>query len=412
MKFKEGLRATADYSANTFAQYTRDIVKDYEEQTPKQPQTTVRSILRLTVVVILAIFLLIVLILFFTVGAPAVRTTRHYGDTLVGYLKQQESSFGRTGDTWLCPCQSQVSFSDFMTINLTRSPDDPGQKLQIDDNSYYNAPDNLNTLRYHTCQNLTATCQNYRPNTSNFQAGLACETMLSETMTPRGTVIPFNYVTQPSIVWQAAASQAQTALLQALPYRQEFYVPAYQSEWACIEDMLTVLSFTWSLVAGNGDAIPNATSFWERSTNSTSAKLPYGAVWSFAPYNGTLGKLSMLPTNTAQNFTRVSYQPVMPVIHFNWSAFIDACDVPYCDVTRRPSFWFKAFVAFSQIGGFSTVAVVVTRHVLWPVCTCNWRMFKGNQKAGTAVDRNTSLSTVNSGDTPLFAGPPSRTDTV
>jgi len=204
------LRAAADYSANTFAQYTRDIVKDYEEQTPKQPQTTVRSILRLTLVAVLAIFLLTVLILFFTVGAPAVRTTRRYGDTLVNYLKQQESSFGRTSDTWLCPCQSQVSFSDFMTINLTRSPDDPGRQLQVDDNSYYNAPENLNVKRYHTCFNVTARCQNYRPNTSNSQSGLACETMLSETMTPRGAVIPFNYVTRPSIVWQAAASQAQT----------------------------------------------------------------------------------------------------------------------------------------------------------------------------------------------------------
>ena len=409
------MRAAADYSANTFAQYTRDIVKDYEEQTPKQPQTTVRSILRLTLVAVLAIFLLTVLILFFTVGAPAVRTTRRYGDTLVNYLKQQESSFGRTSDTWLCPCQSQVSFSDFMTINLTRSPDDPGRQLQVDDNSYYNAPENLNVERYHTCYNVTTRCQNYRPNTSTSQSGLACETMLSETMTPRGTVIPFNYVTRPSIVWQAAASQAQTVLLQILPYRQEFDTSAYQTEWKCIEDLLTVLSFTWSLVASNGDAFPNATSFWERSTNVTSAKMPYDAVWSYDPYNSTLGgELSKLPTNTTppQNFTAVSYQPVMPVVHFGWSAFIDACDVPYCDVTRRPTFWYKAFVAFSQIGGFSTVAVVIVRLVLWPLCTCNWRKFKSHQKATRIMSvRDTQLSTVGSG-APLFAGPPSRTDPV
>ena len=74
---QESLRAAADCRANNFAQYTRDIVKDYEEQTPKQPQTAVRSILRVTLVAVLAIFLLTVLILFFTVGAPAVRTTRH-----------------------------------------------------------------------------------------------------------------------------------------------------------------------------------------------------------------------------------------------------------------------------------------------------------------------------------------------
>ena len=295
-----------------------------------------------------------------------------------------------------------------MTINLTRSPDDPGQKLQIDDNSYYNAPVNLNGLRYHTCQNLTATCQSHR---LNFMAGLACKTMLAETMTLRGTVIPLNYVTRPSIVWQAAASQAQTVLLQALPYRQEFYKPAYRSEWSCIEDLLTVLSFTWSLVASNGDEIPNATPFWERSTDTTSAQLPYDAVWSFAPYNSTLGKLSMLSNNTMENFTNVLYQPVMPVVHFDWSAFIDACDAPYCDVTRRPSFWFKAFVAFSQIGGFSTVAVVVARLVMWPVCTCNWRVFKGNHKEASPVYvREAQLSTLSSGEAPLFAGPSSRTD--
>ena len=199
----------------------------------------------------------------------------------------------------------------------------------------------------------------------------------------------------------------------ALPYRQEFYLSAYRSEWYCIEDLLTVLSYTWSVVSGTGAELPNATSFWERSTNMTSAGLPYNAVWSFAPYNSTLGKLSMLPTNTVQNFTAVSYQPVMPVIHFSWSAFIDACNVPYCDVTRHAPFWFKAFVAFSQIGGFSTVAVAIARVVLWPLCTCNWRIFKGNQKAARTVNvRNLPSSTVSSGEAPLFAGPPSRTDTV
>jgi len=179
--------------------------------------------------------------------------------------------------------------------------------------------------------------------------------------------------------------------------------------------LLTVLSFTWSLVASNGDAFPNATSFWERSTNVTSARMPYDAVWSIDPYNSTLGgELSKLPTNTTppQNFTAVSYQPVMPVVHFGWSAFIDACDVPYCDVTRRPTFWYKAFVAFSQIGGFSTVAVVIVRLVLWPLCTCNWRKLRSHQKATRIISvRDTQLSTVGSG-APLFAGPPSRTDPV
>ena len=187
-------RAIADYSERSFVQYSRDIVKDCEEQTPKQPQTRMRGILRLILVALLTIFLLTVLILFFTVGAPTVRTTRHYSSTLADDLKWQESSFGTTDDTWLCPCQSKVSFSDIMTIYLTRSPDDPGQQLHIDDNNYYNAPENLNVLRYQRCQNLTATCQRYRPNTSNFQSGLACETMLSDTMTPHGTVTTFNYV--------------------------------------------------------------------------------------------------------------------------------------------------------------------------------------------------------------------------
>ena len=373
-----------------------------------------RSVLRITLVAFLAIFLLTVLILFFTVGAPTVRTTRLYGSTLVDDLKKQESSFGTTDDTWLCPCQSKVSFSDIMTIYLTRSPDDPGQKLQIDDSDYYNAPVNLNGLRYHACQDVTATCQQYRPNTSSFQSALACETMLSDTMTPHGTVMTFSYGTPASSVAQAAGSQAQDAILQAaLPYRQEFYTPMYRSEWSCIEDLLTVLSYTWSVASDTGAEIPNATSFWERSTNITSAELPYDAVWSFPPYNSALGKLSMLPTNTLQNFTAVSYQPVMPVIHFNWSAFIDACDVPYCDVTRRPSFWFKAFVAFSQIGGFSTVAVAIARVLLWPLCTCKWGIFKGNQKAmGSTKLKNTPLSSVTSGEAPLFAGPPSRTDAV
>ncbi|KAL0023995.1 hypothetical protein WJX77_006811 [Trebouxia sp. C0004] len=64
---QESLMATADYGATTFAQYTRDIVKDYEEETPKQPQTTLELQL---------------------CGPP--------DTTLVDYLKQQESSFGST----------------------------------------------------------------------------------------------------------------------------------------------------------------------------------------------------------------------------------------------------------------------------------------------------------------------------
>ena len=84
---------------------------------------------------------------------------------------------------------------------------------------------------------------------------------------PRNTVIPFNHVTQPRFVWQAAANhlslisnQAQNALLQVLPYRQEFY-SAYKSEWLCIDDLLTVLSYAWSSVADSDAEMPNATSF-------------------------------------------------------------------------------------------------------------------------------------------------------
>ena len=386
-----------------------DIVKDYEGQVPRSPQTPGRTILRTALVILLTTFLLTILVLFFTIGAPSTRTTRHDRETAVYELKQQESDFGKK-DAWSCPCQSEVSYSDFMTMNLTRSPDDPGRLLQVDDNSYYfNTTTNDNPLRYDICQGLTSnTCQRYRNNTLHFQSDMACDVMLFSTMTKRGTVIPFNYVSKAHLVWQAAASQAQVALLPAISYRQEWYTEAYQNEWLCLEDLLTVLSFTWHLVAISDILMPDAAAFWSQSQARTSGHLPYGAVWSFAPYNnnsdGALQTLQNISGSTEKHLIDAQYQPVMPVLHFNWSAFIDACDVPYCDVTRRSPVWYRAFTAFSQIGGFTTVAVVTVRVVLWPLCT--WLLLSRSiPKAASSAATSSQLATVNSGQTTLFAGP-------
>lgn len=119
--------------------------------------------------ILLTIFLLTILILFFTIGAASTHTTRYERETAIHELKQQELNFG-TKDARSCPCQSEVSYSDFMTINLTRSPDDPGRLMRIDDNSYYSAEENDNPLRYRTCYNLTSTtCERYWNNTLHFQ---------------------------------------------------------------------------------------------------------------------------------------------------------------------------------------------------------------------------------------------------
>lgn len=48
-------------------------------------------------------------------------------------------------------------------------------------------------------------------------------------MTKCGTVIPFNYVSKANLVWQAAASQAQVALLPAISYWQEFYAENFET---------------------------------------------------------------------------------------------------------------------------------------------------------------------------------------
>ena len=355
-----------------FTEHTMDMVKDYEGQIPRSPQTTGRTILRTTLVILLTTFLLTILILFFTIGAPSVRTTRHYRETAANELKQQEKTFGNTSDTWTCPCQSQVSYSDFMTINLTRSADDPGILLQIDDNSYYNAPNNTNTERYLTCQNLTKdACGRFHNTSLHFQSDMGCDTTLFSTMTKRGTVMPFNYVSKANLVWQAAASQAQVALLRNIPYRLEWYMDdEHKKEWLCLEDLLTVLTFIWNLVAINDTQMPDAAAFWNSNLTLTSGNLPYGAVWSFSPYNTPLdGDSPLLNTSNTTLLEVVQYQPVMPVVHFNWSGFIDACDVPYCDVTEHSPVWYKAFTAFSQIGGFTTVAVVTLRVVLWPLCS-------------------------------------------
>lgn len=226
-----------------------DVVRDYEPQVPQSPQTARRTILRTILVMLLTTFLLTILILFFTIGAPSVRTIRYNMETAVDKLSDQELSFGTTSDTWTCPCQSQVSYSDFMKLNLTRSPEDPGMLLQIDDNSHYNAEQNENRERFFTCQNITnTTCGRYRSNTPNFRSSVGCETMLFSTMKKRGTVIPFNYVSKASLVWQAAASQAQAALLAAIPYRLQwdFGEGNFQNQWLYQEDLLTVMSFAWS----------------------------------------------------------------------------------------------------------------------------------------------------------------------
>ena len=81
---------------------------------------------------------------------------------------------------------------------------------------------NKDSIRARTSQVLL--CQRYRNLIQHLQSDLACDTMLFSTMTTRGTVlvIPFNHVSKANLVWQAAASHAQAALLSAIPYRQEF----------------------------------------------------------------------------------------------------------------------------------------------------------------------------------------------
>lgn len=234
--------------------------------------------------------------------------------------------------------------------------------------------------------------------------------MLFSTMTKRGTVIPFNYVSKANLVWQADASQAQVSLLAAIPYRLQWDYGngTFQNQWLCLEDLLTVMSFAWNLVATSDASMPKAADFWNQSRARTSGALPYDAVWSFDPYNrGVDGALETLlsglgsinPGDPPGHLIDVQYQPVMPVVHFNWSAFIDACDVPYCDVTQRSPFWYRAFTAFSQIGGFTTVAVVTVRVVLWPLCT--WLLLPKSMPKTASSTASSSLPSTSG----LFAGP-------
>ena len=141
-------------------------------------------------------------------------------------------------------------------------------------------------------------------------------------MTKCGTVIPFNYVSKANLVWQAAASQAQVALLPANLLLARVLCRKFRNVWLCLEDLLTVLSFTWNLVAINSTQMPDAAAFWSKSLALTSGNLSYGAVWSFDPYTKSMdGALQNISASKNNSFVDAQYQPVMPVLHFNWGAF-------------------------------------------------------------------------------------------
>ena len=367
---------------NFTAAQTAAIVEDYVERSTKDRQTRSREALRLLVVAILAMFLVTAVVLLMVVGVNPQRTVRIYVPEAVTKLKAQQLSFGNTTDeTWLCPCQqSEQAFSNFLPLTLVANMTSGSNNTiniaaTFNSTTSYNVPDVLQT----DCGEYALQCLRRRgsPIVCVDQISQACQAMLAGTASVGGTSLSFPYLSRPQNVWQAAASHSQSAISPLVAYNTLLNDPDQSVGWWCIEDLLNVLSSTWFLVINSTETFATAEQFVAIvSTNLTPAHMPFNQVFSFPPYidnNSFPAKSTLDPVNNQRLYLTPK---VVPIITFDWDAYVDGCDVLYCDVTKRTSVPYRVFVGFSQIGGVLTIALVVVRMLVWPIVVCTLHLME------------------------------------
>lgn len=396
------LETTTRYVDEKASQVTKVIVGDYKQPTAQEPQTSLRYWLRIVVVLCTASFLLAVLIVFAS-GDPPLHTTRVYSPDAVHHLMEQEHTFGNTSSTWTCPCESQLSFSDFMFFNLTQFPSDMRSIFPI-----LNDSDSVG----YVCQNLSDACLRYSNSSLSWSAiytyhEVACESMMLSTLQPDGTFITFNYVTQPETVWKAVAHQAMAAIKPVREYNQ--LLGQMPDAWYCIENLYDILTALWGIVADSSDTMPDAAAFWDLGFKGSASGFNFSLVWSIQPYNQTVGNGSYMfpagsipsPSLQSEFVAPEALQRVMPVISFSWSKYIQSCGVSYCDVSKHTSVVYRVFIAFSQVGGILNVVAIVIKVLIWPALT---RIFFNGHKTRQveAVQTNRSQS---NGSVQLVSGP-------
>lgn len=358
-----------------FAALTAAITEDYLERTTKARQTGARQALRLLVVVLLAMFLTIAIVLMMIVGVNPQRTVRIYVPEAVTKLRAQQLSFGNTTEeTWLCPCeQPGQSFSNYLPLTLIANMTSVSNNTvniastfsQFEPSGTLDLTDTLKADCYTYARQCIARRGRQSADSTQLFIQEACQTMLGVTASPRGTLLSSPYLSKPSIVWQAAASHTQSTISALVAYDTLLLDPDQRAGWYCIEDLLYLLSKIWFTLGNSTQTFPNAEQFIARASTVSNADMPLNQVFSFPPY---IDNTSFPNTTTSVKDTRLYLTPeVWPIITFDWDAYVDGCQVLYCDVTRKTAISYRVFVGFSQIGGVLTIALVIVRMLVWPV---------------------------------------------
>lgn len=368
---------------------TAAIVEDYSDRPVRGLQTGIRKLLRMLVVAVLGMFLVVAVVLLLVVGVNPQRTARIYSPQVVEQLKSQQLSFGNRSETWLCPCQqSQQAFSQFLPFKLLRNPSSEPTLLFLSIDTNAGAKSAIKTAQS-DCEAYAKTCQRRRSldNLGHDQIATACQLMLRATTSRQGTLVTLPYLSKPSTVWQAAANHAQDAIISNSAFQGMLVNADTAGIWWCIEDILYALVGTWFLASNSTQHFPSAEQFINMATSLSPAHMPFNQVFSFPPYVND-SSWPITPSYNAEFDQYLYVTPeVVPMLMFDWDAYVEGCSVPYCDVTKRTSISYRVFSTFSQIGGVLTIALLVTRVLLWPTVVWLVRIYEGRcAAANTTVD--------------------------
>lgn len=395
------LRRLSDYAA---AQ-TAAIVEDYTDRPVRDPQTKTRILLRLLVVVVLVMFLAVAIILLLVVGVSSQRTTRIYSPEVVEQLKSQQLSFGNTSEAWLCPCQqSQQAFSQFLHFRLfqTSSSQPTLLALSNDTDTGTDVESAIKTAKQ-DCIQYAQSCKFKRhlEDLAFAQVETACGLMLGATTSTKGTSLSLPYLSKPSTVWQAAGSQAQDAIVANSAFQVLLVDENTRAIWWCIEDFLYALIGTWLVVSNSTQTFPTAQQFINIATMRSPAHMPFNQVFSFPPF---ISEDSPFNKSFYSEDEFLYFTPeAVPMLIFDWDAYVDGCSVPYCDVTKKTSVSCRVFSTFSQVGGILTIALLVVRMLIWP--TLVWLVHAYESRHAKAD--NVVVAGQHQGGPQLVAGPPS-----
>lgn len=319
---------------------TADALQDYPAvKVPNEP--ALRTTMRL-VVTALAIVVMIGTIFFVYHSSQSSRTVRHWGSTYLLTLPTSQLNYPNL----LCPCnKSSISwpyFINFYWINQSAGQTNSWNRQPISNYTEFCDP-----LQYIVIANVS---------TNAWIQGCysMAQSMSLSTNDTMWTTISTNSVTAPSVLAHMISVQMQGAIADVFG-NYAYLSSSNFADWVQLLNVKQMLDRTAHRLVKATKAMGD-----KNSTNDCYWRFFKGDKYR-SPPNGTRVKAFDLTGERAM------------VMEMNWAVYVDdQCRPPYCDEVVRNSLLRRFAIAITQVGGFTTVMMVVLHGAVWPfICWIN-----------------------------------------